>query len=273
MPAGQRRWRRRVVLLVLLGLTAGLAVVDLSDDDAAGSPVTRLRAVAVAVLGPAQEGADALGRAGRAGWAELIGDETSSSRLRRENAALAAEAAAAREAAARAGSLEGLATATDGVPVATGRVLGVRAEPGGAWTATLDVGSDDGVETSTTVLAAEGAVGRVRSVAASTCEVLLLPDPRSAVAVRVQRSGQLGTAEGTGDPGTLALTLLDPQAALAVGDALVTLGSDGGRPFVPGVAVGTVDSVDADPGSLTRTATLALAVDPTRLDVVAVVLP
>lgn len=272
MPAGTR-WRRRLVLAVLVAVTATLAVVDLTDDDAPASPVTRLRAASAAVLGPAQEGADALGRAGRAAWAELTGDETALHRLRRENAALAARVLAAEEAAARAGSLKGLATTTAGRSVVTGRVLGVRAEPGGAWTATLDVGSDDGVEPSTTVLAAEGAVGRVRSVAASTCEVLLLADPRSGVGVRVEPSGQLGTAQGTGDPATLALTLLDAQADLTVGDRVVTLGSDGGRPFVPGVLIGEVASVEDDPGAVTRTATLVLATDVTRLDVVAVVLP
>lgn len=264
----------RVVLALLALLTVGLAVVDVADGEDTDSPLAQARGAAATVLGPAQEGADALGRAGSAAWGELSGGaDGESARLRSQNAELAARLAEADDARTRSEGLTGLAGATGAWSSVTGRAIAVRAEPGGAWTATLDVGSDDGVQASTTVLVADGLVGRVRSVSASTSEVLLLADPRSGVGVRLETSGQLGTAQGTGQPGTLALTLLDPQADLAVGDRVVTLGSDGGRPFVPGVVLGEVTSVDSDPGAVTRTATLRLAVDPTRLDVVAVVQP
>ena len=263
--------RRRLVLAVLVVLTVTLAVVDVTDDDAPGSPVTRLRAGAASVIGPAQEGADALGRAGSAAWSELDGSGAGElERLRRENAELAAGLAGAGRAEDPA---EDLAATTSGRTTVTGRVVAVRGDAGGAWTSTLDVGADDGVGEETTVLAAGGLVGRVRAVAASTSEVLLLPDPRSGVGVRLEPSGQLGTARGTGEPGRLTLTLLDPQAQVATGEQVLTLGSDGDRPFVPGVLLGAVDSVLGEPGAITREATLRLAVDPTRLDLVAVLLP
>ena len=54
---------------------------------------------------------------------------------------------------------------------------------------------------------------------------------------------------------------------------MTTLGSVGGRPYVPGIVVGTVTAVDPPRGQLTATAAVRPAVDPSRLDVVAVVLP
>ena len=60
---------------------------------------------------------------------------------------------------------------------------------------------------------------------------------------------------------------------MAAGDRVTTLGSVGGRPYVPGIVVGTVTSVDPAQGQLTATAVVRPAVDASRLDIVAVVLP
>ena len=43
---------------------------------------------------------------------------------------------------------------------------------------------------------------------------------------------------------------------VAVGDRVTTLGSVGGRPYVPGIVVGTVTAVDPVDGQLTATATV-----------------
>ena len=56
------------------------------------------------------------------------------------------------------------------------------------------------------------------------------------------------------------------------GDVVTTLGSVGGRPFVPGIPVGTVTTVHLGVGRLAPTGTVTPAVDTTSLDVVAVVL-
>ena len=56
------------------------------------------------------------------------------------------------------------------------------------------------------------------------------------------------TGQGIGDGGDLDLQLLDGQASVARGDRLVTFGSQGDKPFVPGVPVGEVVAVDRHAG-------------------------
>lgn len=69
----------------------------------------------------------------------------------------------------------------------------------------------------------------------------------------------------------LSMTLYNPQAELERGDLMVTLGSKNGRPFVPGIPVGTVLTVRSTPGALTRSADVVPFVDVTTLSVVGVV--
>ena len=144
---------------------------------------------------------------------------------------------------------------------------------------TIDVGSRDGVTTDLAVVAGAGLVGRVIDVAAWTSDVLVVGDRDLKVGVRVGKSGRLGLVSATApagatprDPGRLSLSLLEP-GTVVVGDTVTTLGSVGGRPFMPDQPVGTVVSVDPDRGQLTSTAVVEPVVDTATLDVVAVVLP
>ena len=88
-------------------------------------------------------------------------------------------------------------------------------------------------------------------------------------------SGQIGALTGTADSMTgsapLRLTLFNASAALQPGQELVTFGSVGGRPYVPGVPVGIVSAVTTQPGSLTPTALVKPFADFTGLGVVGVV--
>ncbi|MFC7729456.1 rod shape-determining protein MreC [Actinomadura keratinilytica] len=65
--------------------------------------------------------------------------------------------------------------------------------------------------------------------------------------------------------------MLNANAPLRPGQRLVTLGSQGERPYVPGVPIGTVERIDKPEGGLTRTAYLRPFVRFSSLDVVAVV--
>ena len=79
------------------------------------------------------------------------------------------------------------------------------------------------------------------------------------------------TGQGVRDQGALDLRLLDGQSTVSPGDRLVSFGSQGDRPYVPGVPVGQVLSVRGTPGSQTRTAVVRPYVDFTALDLVGIV--
>ena len=88
-------------------------------------------------------------------------------------------------------------------------------------------------------------------------------------------TNEIGALSGTGDSlataQELRLTLFSATAPLSPGDTVVTFGSVGGRPYVPGVPVGEVTTVASQPGSLTQTATVRPFADFTGLGVVGVV--
>ena len=258
--ASTRSRRLLTGALVVTGLVVALGV-----SGAAG--LEPVRGAAAAVLGPLER---------------LLGpgdDEVSAARA--EQAVLAARLAAAqREVAARhavAGILETPALA--GARLVPARVVAVGASgPAGPERVTIDAGSRDGVEVDRTVVAADGLVGRVVSVAPWTSDVLLVGSADLAVGVRVGPRGVLGEASGAAvaggarpDPGLLSFALVDRGTA-TVGDVVTTLGSVGERPYVPGIPVGTVATVHLGVGRLAPTGTVTPAVDTTSLDVVAVVL-
>jgi len=150
------------------------------------------------------------------------------------------------------------------------QVIAIGPAQGFAWTVTIDVGSRDGVKVDQSVLNGTGLVGRVVAATSSTATVALLVDATSTVGARVESSMEVGFLNGTGDPRSLELQLLDPFAPVAVGDRLVSYGVKGGA-YVPGVPLGTITSVEGTPGQLTRIAKVEPFVDVTSLDLVGVV--
>ncbi|MGH3281677.1 MAG: rod shape-determining protein MreC [Trebonia sp.] len=142
-------------------------------------------------------------------------------------------------------------------------------------TVTINVGSADDITTNETVLNGDGLVGTVVSVTGSTATVQLATGAGTTVGVRMTGTNEIGAL--TGSAGSLSgdaplkLTLFNANAMLTPGQTLVTFGSVGGRPYVPGVPVGTVTAVTTQPGSLTPTALVKPFADFTGLGVVGVV--
>ncbi|WP_377643531.1 rod shape-determining protein MreC [Oryzobacter terrae] len=263
-PAGSTVRRRRTRLLGA-GLVATALVALLGVGGVTDLPL--VRSAAASVLGPLER---------------LLGpdDDALATERAARTAAESRAAAAEREAAGRDELGVLLADpALAGQRLVAARVVAVGPSgPAGPERVTIDVGARDGVEADTTVVAAEGLVGRVVSVAPWTSDVLVVGSQGLAVGVRVGERGVLGSASGraaTGAsrpmPGLLSVRLVQ-RGAMAPGDTVTTLGSVGARPYLPGVRVGTIREVDDRPGLLAPTGTLAPAVDPTSLDVVAVVL-
>jgi rod shape-determining protein MreC len=142
-------------------------------------------------------------------------------------------------------------------------------------TVTIDAGSADGIKPNETVLNGDGLVGVVTSVGTTTSTVQLATDASSSIGVRLAGSNTIGDLTGSGQTmagnDTLHLTLFSASAVLTRGEQLVTFGSVGGRPYVPGVPVGYVLAVTSEPGSLTQTALITPFADFTGIGVVAVV--
>lgn len=154
-----------------------------------------------------------------------------------------------------------------GYTLKAARVVSVGSSLGFEWTATIDLGSGDGVVEGATVVNGKGLVGRVKRVGPRTSVVLLLVDADVTVGVRLVRSGQLGLVTGRG-PAGLTYQLIGERARAEVGDAMFTSGST----FKAGIPVGRVTGTNNNPNSPTLTGTLEPFVDVTTLDLVAVVL-
>jgi rod shape-determining protein MreC len=256
------RRRNRLVALAVLG-TVALVLLDLVGGPGPGL----LRRGAATALGPLER---VLAPAGQPAVEEL----------QRENDRLSSELRQARLAGEDATALSALlaSPATAGARVVPARVVGVGAPgPQGIVRITIDVGSRDGVTADRTVVSGAGLVGRVASVAPWTSDVLVVGGPDVVVGVRVGAAGALATVGGPAiagterDAGELGLSLVE-TGGLHVGDAVHTLGSVGGQPFVPGVLVGTVSAVQPRLGRLAPSGTVRPAVDVGSLSVVGVLL-
>jgi len=121
----------------------------------------------------------------------------------------------------------------------------------GKWfgTVTLNRGLKDGVKENMTVLTPEGLVGRVVSISASTCEVLLITDPNSGVSSLVQDTRTPGIVEGVDGRTVIARMIHIPNNdPVEVGQAVVTSGL--GSIFPKGIPVGEIAGIRNEPSGL-----------------------
>jgi rod shape-determining protein MreC len=268
--------RTRIVLAgLLLGGFALITVDAHGDRPGHPGPLGRVRVFGQSVFGPVERAADsAVHSAGSllSGWGHSDADKRRIAELTAQVSTLKGRAETDPQAEARAVQLDKLLrlTSLGGLETVPARLVGLSPVQDGTWSATIDAGSRDGVREGQTVLDGDGLVGRTTAVGSDTATVLLAVDPASTVGVRLAATGTIGTATGQ-DPHTLRIEFLDPQLQVKSGAVVVTLGSAGGAPFVPGVPVGTVRSVVSTPGALTRTVLVTPYVDATSADTVAVV--
>jgi rod shape-determining protein MreC len=216
-----------------------------------------------AVLGPARRWVEGVPSAGT--------HQATIDRLRQQNAELRGRIAAlqaGRRTAERLADLQRAAGAT-GTDLLPARVIAYGPGQGFDWTATLGVGTRDGVRAGQTVTDGAGLVGRVLHADSASSVVLLAADPGSGVGVRDLRTGEVGVATGAGADG-FTFTPLSPAAVVKVGDQLAT-GPNGASSYVAGILVGTVRTVHTSADGTIRAAVRPTA-SPTAVDLVAVVL-
>lgn len=284
---GERRWRgldeRRqvprstLVALVLASVT--LMVLDQQTGDS--SPIEPVRAVAGEAFAPVETVTSTAVRPFTAvpTWfrsKDSLREEVR--RLEAENASLRTEAATADHDANTLAQFEGLtAAAADlGRTLVPARVIGYGPAQSFSRTVTIDAGTAAGVRPDTTVVNADGLVGRVLRATEHRATVLLVVDPESIVGGRIGSSMEVGFLTGRGvlgREGRLDLELLDQSLVPAQGDTVLSWGSEGSGPYVRGVPVGRVTEVFESVREQRRRAVIEPFVDFSALDVVGVVVP
>lgn len=278
MLSGRQDRRRRPTSLVLTVLAA-VTVMTLDAGTGDGSPVEPVRAAAGEVFGPLESG---LGAATRpvADGVEVLGDlpglSEDNARLERQVDELRAELATGEVDRNRLDQYDALAAASGrgDVELVPAQVVALGPAQAFTRTVTIDAGTADGVQPDMTVVEAGGLVGRVLRADRHSATVLLVVDAESVVGGRLDRSMELGFLRGSGDlgdDGRLELDLVDPAVAPVAGDAVVTWGSRGGAPYVPGVPIGEVVDVQSSAGDQSVVASVRPFADMSSLDLVGVV--
>jgi rod shape-determining protein MreC len=157
-----------------------------------------------------------------------------------------------------------------GYKVVAARVINRGSSATFKQTITIDVGRNSGVENNMTVISDSGLVGVVKSVTSNSAIVLLMSDPTFKIGVRIAGTQSIGVVSGQGGS-TYLLQLLDATGEIKKGDVLVARGSQDGKPFVPGVPVGTVTTVQSNASSITQNADVVGISNLERIGLVAVV--
>lgn len=266
--------RTRAVLGVLLLVSLTMITIDYRGGD--NSPLGALRGFGEAIFGPIEEGATAVVRPVAGAFHTLTGAPAAHrkiSRLEQENQRLRAQLRGGQIDKRRADQLDRLlgASGTGGYRIVPAEVIS--SGQGLEDTVSLDVGSTNGVKPNMTVLSGDGLVGRVTRVGPTTSTVMLATDAASSVGGRLESSNEIGIVQGAGRRGGSALKfqLLDSTVVMEPGQRIVSFGSTGDRPYVPGVPIGTITKIEKPSGSLTHTALVRPFVNFTALDVVGVV--
>jgi rod shape-determining protein MreC len=269
--------RTRLVLAALL--IAALALITVDARNSAAGPVRGLRSFGGLLFGSAESVASGVTQP-MAAFLDNLGSAAHSratiSALQREVVQLRGELSQARLSKADEAQLQKLLQLAGRGRYRIVAANVVAAGPAYENTVTIDAGSADGLKPDETVLNGAGLVGTVTSVSGHTATVLLDTDAAATVGVRIAGTGEIGAVTGLGHsqagPAALRLQVFDANAVLAPGQQLVTFGSVGGRPYVPGVPVGVITRVVASASALTKIAYVRPFADDGALGVVGVVI-
>jgi rod shape-determining protein MreC len=276
MKDSQRRPSRSVLVLLLL---ACATLITLDYRGGTASPLEPARQAIGDVVGPVEEVTATAVRP----FKELPGFLRSNKGLRNDLARLEAENSNLRSEIAtsslernRLAELDGLVQTSKktGYALLPARVVAMGPAQSFSRTVTIDKGTSAGIFPDMTVLNHDGLVGRVLRADRSAATVLLIIDQGSVVGGRLGSSLEVGFLRGRGDVtdrGRLDLELVDNSTIPRKDDVVTTWGSKTHAPYVPGIPVGTVQSVYSSPRQLARQAVINPFVDFSALDLVGVV--
>ena len=129
--------------------------------------------------------------------------------------------------------------------VLVAELLGVSPDPA-RHQLVLNKGDADRVFVGQPLIDADGLMGQIVEVAATTSRALLITDATHSIPVQVNRNGVRAIAEGTGLLSSLEIHHVSATTDIQEGDLLVTSGL-GGR-FPVGYPVGVISTIERDPG-------------------------
>lgn len=158
-----------------------------------------------------------------------------------------------------------------GYKIVNARVISQGTSASFSQSITIDIGANHHLTRDMTVICGDGLVGVVKEVYATTSLVLLESDPSFRIGVRIAGSQEIGILSGQGTNKAI-LQMLDSQSTVKTGDVLLARGSQAGKPFVPGVPVGTVTAVPNSAGQVSQLAEVRFFTHLHTLGIVAVVL-
>jgi rod shape-determining protein MreC len=180
------------------------------------------------------------------GYVNLRGVRSENVELKHQLGELQVQIQQERAAAQRAHQLEallGFQQQLDTKTTAAG-VIGAGASPD-FRTATINKGSSDGLKANMAVIAPNGVVGRIVTLAPRASKLQLLVDRNAGAGALVERSRAQGVVVGTGED-LLGMKYVSGVADVKTGDTIVTSGIDGIYP--KGLVIGKVESVDKGNG-------------------------
>jgi rod shape-determining protein MreC len=256
-----------LILLVLTSIT--LITIDARSNgggvtrtvrDAARDTMAPVQSAVDDVLSPVADWFDGVAQSGN------LKDENRT--LRKELAQARGEAAQSRAVRRENDELRKLAKlpSTQDLPGVDAQVIA--GSPGNfESTITVDRGSDSGIATGMPVVTGDGLVGRVVQASRKRATVLLLTDPNSGVAVRLEHSGGTGVASGRAGSSLLGLDFVNPAFKVKKDELVST--ADSSR-YPPNIPVGRVASVRTSPGAIEQTILVQPLADVARSSVVRV---
>lgn len=267
------RVRLALALLFLISIT--LLAIGIRSGEA--GLVSSLRATALQITGPIQSGATSLGGSFRVisdNLSRITSRDEELAALKAENEELRFKLSQTADQRRKAIALDQLLRITppQNYKVIPAQVIAIGNTGDFRWTITVDGGSKDGITMNNTVVAGTGLVGRVIQVADDYAIASLLIDKNVKVGVRIEGSGEIGFLSGTGAIDQLSLQVFDPYAKMPIGARIFSWGSDTGKPYMPGLPIGRIASVDGSPGQLNRTATVIPTADISSLEIVGVII-
>jgi rod shape-determining protein MreC len=240
-----------VLVAILLAQTIGLAV-QVRRPVESGAPdsgkVTLLRYWAVSIVSPFERFFHGIGYNVRHGWSNYIDLRNTRQQnrdLQEEIARLRLEQASFAEDAIQGHRLQALMDFQQHYVSTTvaAQVIGTSGNDL-SRVIYIDKGSKDGLKTDQAVITPDGIIGKLRDVFPHTSQVLLINDQTSGAGVVLATTRIRAILRGS-TTGQLFINNLTPDDRIKPGEKVLSSGGD--QVYPRGLAVGTIESIKADP--------------------------